>query len=744
MFKFKLKHKFGNLSIKNKITILVSLIFFAAFIINVLYFPAHEEKQITEFIQNKAQNTMKILSSTVSLALGEQNYEYANELFSILRNDSSIVYIGLLDESGSVISIASSQNVKLPTLKAFNSNTFFEENNIIHTSRKIHMDEGIDVYLVTGFSVAERDLKISKVWQLALWLDIVILILAILFYFYLNRLITKPLIKFVKTIKHVAQTNDYRYVMEVKNSDEIGMLTEAFNILNSKVYSQTEKLRLQANFVQQNPAPVFRAKYDGTIIRANPAAESIFNEDLSGKSIYSLFTNIENPVVNSISITKHFQFVEQIEDKHFLFTAKRDEETESLYFYGSDVSEQIRYETELKKHQLHLEQLVEERTVELRESEEKFRNLADNSPNMIFIVQNEKVVYANKLCEEITGYSKEEFYSKDFEFKVLIEPEYWSSIIENFEKHIEGKEVQPLDYAIRTKTGGRIESILNTKLINYGGKVAILGIVTDITERKQAEEALKESEEYLRELNATKDKFFSIISHDLRAPFQALLSISDFFVNDIDNMTKQEIIDFASDLNQSAESLYELLNNLLDWSRIQTGKMKYEPRNVHLKRAIDKVIRLLTANAHNKRISITTKITNDLIVYTDRNMLHSLVQNLISNAIKFTNEGGEVKVMTHIKNNIVEIVVADNGVGMDENTVGKLFRIDTQVTSLGTKNEKGTGLGLILCKELVEKCGGKIWVESEPGKGTAFHFTLNKLNGTHSVGKLQDKLTDLV
>ena len=254
----------------------------------------------------------------------------------------------------------------------------------------------------------------------------------------------------------------------------------------------------------------------------------------------------------------------------------------------------------------------------------------------------------------------------------------------------------------------------------------------------------KESEEYLRELNATKDKFFSIISHDLRAPFQALLSISDFFVNDIDNMTKQEIIDFASDLNQSAESLYELLNNLLDWSRIQTGKMKYEPRNVHLKRAIDKVIRLLTANAHNKRISITTKITNDLIVYTDRNMLHSLVQNLISNAIKFTNEGGEVKVMTHIKNNIVEIVVADNGVGMDENTVGKLFRIDTQVTSLGTKNEKGTGLGLILCKELVEKCGGKIWVESEPGKGTAFHFTLNKLNGTHSVGKLQDKLTDLV
>lgn len=856
---FKLKYKFRNLSIKNRTTIFVALIFSVVVVINIFFFSAHEEKQITEFMQSKAQNTMKILSSTISLALDEQNYKYADNLFSILRNDSSIVYIGLLDESGSIISVSYVQNIKLPQLNTFSSNTFFEENNILHTSRKIRLDEGIEGYLVIGFSVAERDLQISKVWQLGLWVNIGILFLTILFYLYLNRLITKPLINFVENIRNITKTQDYSKVIEVTNSDEIGMLKDAFNTLNSKVYKQTEellnsraqlnailetigegvitinehgniilanqecidifgykreeligknltmlipekyrskhieslnnyvktgntriigkrvelegirsdktifplelkivetkigikqfftgsirditnrklaeeRLRQQAILVKQNPAPVFRAKYDGTVITANPAAEEIFHEDLIGKSIYSLFTTIENPVVNSISKTKPIQLIEQIGSKNFLFTVKKDEETKSLYFFGSDISDQIRNEGELKKKQLHLEQLIEKKTEQLRESEEHFRGLFENSTIGIYRSTSEgKSIMSNPKLLELMGFSSTEELQNANMYDIYINPaerDKFKNLVEQDGTvyGIESEWKRPDGTRIFVQESARVVKDKNGKVLYYEGTVE------DITERKIAEEALKESEKHLRELIATKDKFFSIISHDLRAPFQALLSISDFFANDIDNMTKQEIIDFASDLNQSAENLYELLNNLLDWSRVQAGKMKYEPREIHLKKSIDKVIHMLTANAHNKHISLTSNISEDLIVYVDKNMLNSVVQNLVSNAIKFTNKGGEIKVMTDVNDEFAEVAIADNGVGMDKDTLEKLFRLDTRVTSPGTKNERGTGLGLILCKELIEKCGGKIWVESELNKGSTFHFTLKRLNVFH-------------
>jgi PAS domain S-box-containing protein len=872
MFKLKLKYKFRNLSIKNKITILIAIIFFAVFIVNVSYFPAHEEEQITEFIQSKAQNTMQILSSTVSLALGEQNYEYANNLFSILRIDSSIVYVGLLDESGSVINVSSAQDIKLPALNTFTSNTFFEENNILHTSGKIQIDEGIDGYLVTGFSVAERDQQISKVWLLGLWVNIGILLLTILFYLYLNRLITKPLIKFAKTIKHIAQVKDYTQVIEAKNTDEIGMLVQAFNTLNSKVYSQTEELKKHQLHLEQlveekteklkESEEHFRGLFENSTIgiyRSTPEGKSIMsNPKLLELMGFSSFEELQKANMYDIyvDLAERDKFKDLVEKNGTVYGIesawKRPDGTriyvqESARVVKDDNGKVLFYEGTV-------EDITDRKIAEeaLYESEERLRTTISSMDDMLFVLDKNGIfinyhipsnqdtyappeVFLGKSYREIlpqyiveqfdeainnalkTGSVQQVIYSLNinrklcwYDAKISLrrdnEGNYAgiTAVIRDITKNKEAEE-QILfqanllsnveDSVIATDLKGKIiywnigsekilgfiedemlgESLLklypdpDPKLMQSdginvirGGKftrgwkgkskdgsmvwldvkpsalkninnktIGFLLVSKDITEQKKADDAIKESERRLRELNATKDKFFSIISHDLRSPFQALLSISDFFANDIENMTKQEIIDFASNLNQSAECLYELLNNLLDWSRVQTGKMKIEPKEIHLKRAIDKVVHLLTANAHSKRISLTTKIREDLIVYADQNMLHSVVQNLVSNAIKFTKEGGEIKVISDAKGEYTEVAIADNGVGMDNTTLEKLFRLDTQVTSPGTNNEKGTGLGLILCKELIEKCGGKIWVESKLNRGTTFHFTLKKENGFH-------------
>jgi ligand-binding sensor domain-containing protein/signal transduction histidine kinase len=250
------------------------------------------------------------------------------------------------------------------------------------------------------------------------------------------------------------------------------------------------------------------------------------------------------------------------------------------------------------------------------------------------------------------------------------------------------------------------------------------------------ETQVQERTRELIEANATKDKFFSIISHDLRSPFQGLLALSDFLASNIDDYDKDDIRDMATDLNKSSNILFDLLNNLLEWSRIQTQNLKTESEELNLSETVARVIKLLSINAYDKKILLTSDIDVELIVLADPNMINSVIQNLIANAIKFTNEGGEIRITAVKKNDFTEVSVSDSGLGMGEDTIKKLFRIDTKITTPGTKNERGTGLGLILCKELLEKNGGCIRVESEVGKGTTFYFTVRNAAAYEKVSLL--------
>ena len=249
-------------------------------------------------------------------------------------------------------------------------------------------------------------------------------------------------------------------------------------------------------------------------------------------------------------------------------------------------------------------------------------------------------------------------------------------------------------------------------------------------ERKQSEQALIKSEVELRELNATKDKLFSIIAHDLRSPFNNILGFSELLIENSNNYEAEETEKFLGFINLSAKNTLVLLDNLLNWAKSQTGQVKFKPEKLVLSSIVFETIELSKIIAIGKDISISQNKLDDTEVYADKDMLKTLLRNLISNAIKFTNPGGNISVSAKKEQSQVEIAVSDNGVGMNEETINKLFSIETNNTSIGTADEKGSGLGLILCKELVEKQGGKIWVESELGKGSIFKFILpmNKIH----------------
>jgi signal transduction histidine kinase len=248
----------------------------------------------------------------------------------------------------------------------------------------------------------------------------------------------------------------------------------------------------------------------------------------------------------------------------------------------------------------------------------------------------------------------------------------------------------------------------------------------EIKERKRAEQSLKENEKQLRELNSTKDKFFSIIAHDLKSPFNSLLGFTDLFLENYDSFDDEERKLIIESLNNSSKKTYLLLENLLTWSCSQTGSIEFSPEEIQIKTLIHEVISLSQPAAENKSIGLFDKTDADIFVYADKNMLQTVFRNLITNAIKFTRKEGIVIISANKPNKqgFVEISVSDTGIGIPDTIIDDLFLIDKNISTPGTEKEQGTGLGLILCKEFVEKQGGEISVESEIGKGSKIIFTL--------------------
>ncbi len=302
------------------------------------------------------------------------------------------------------------------------------------------------------------------------------------------------------------------------------------------------------------------------------------------------------------------------------------------------------------------------------------------------------------------------------------------------------------DIIMKTQKAGKFEEsgfakgrymifdVYKAPIFDEAGKmIGTVGTARDVTREKDVEKKIRKYTEEHKELNNSKDKFFSIVSHDLKGPFNAILGFSDILTREWDDFTDDERQHFVRNIHSSAQNTFKLLENLLAWSLAQTGRQNFNPFPVDLSVVTNDMVILLRDQAERKQIKMFTAVNFGTVVLADEQMVRTVIRNLISNAIKFTPNGGQIRVFAeNIKDEaeqreMIKICVTDTGIGIPRENLDKLFRIDQQVRTSGTANEKGTGLGLILCKELTDKHGGKIWAESEVGKGSKFCVSLPKI-----------------
>jgi len=263
-------------------------------------------------------------------------------------------------------------------------------------------------------------------------------------------------------------------------------------------------------------------------------------------------------------------------------------------------------------------------------------------------------------------------------------------------------------------------------LKNSMGEIyGILGTSMNVTERTEAVKEIKLKNEELQRLNNEKDKFFSIVAHDLRSPFNSFLGLTQIIAEDLHRLSITEVQSIAETMTKSATNLYRLLENLLEWAQMQQGLIPFIPEVIQLNMIVDESIEMIQESAKLKGIEINTDIPEGLKVFADSKIIQTVIRNLVSNAIKFTPKGGKVSLLAKdTKENRVEISIHDTGIGMNQTMIDNLFRLDVKTNRSGTDGEPSAGLGLLLCKEFIEKHDGKISVESEIGKGSTFIFTI--------------------
>lgn len=356
--------------------------------------------------------------------------------------------------------------------------------------------------------------------------------------------------------------------------------------------------------------------------------------------------------------------------------------------------------------------------------------LIKNSFDMIVLLDAQGVQhYVSESCEKILGYKQEELIGLSI-IDNKIHPEDQKTTKIDFIKILKNKTNAGTQYRHLHKNGSWVYLEANgTNQLENPAIKSIVVNVRDITNQKIGEQIIKENEQHLKELNATKDKLFSIIAHDLRSPFNSILGFSELLIQNTNEYDAEKSKKYLEIINSSVKNTLILLDNLLHWAKTQTGKISYNPKRTNLAPIINEIFGIFNSISKNKNISITYIPTGEIEIYSDLNMLKVVLRNLISNAIKFTNINGKIEIIAKQNKDLTEITISDNGIGMDCETISKLFKIDPTVITNGTANEKGSGLGLILCKEFIEKQNGKIWAESEVGKGSDFKFTL-PLNDT--------------
>jgi PAS domain S-box-containing protein len=354
----------------------------------------------------------------------------------------------------------------------------------------------------------------------------------------------------------------------------------------------------------------------------------------------------------------------------------------------------------------------------LKDKEESYRTLAENLPELIIrLDKNFRCIYTNNALSKFTKLNSQHFLGKAL-FAMGLPNYFEQALTETLLSAQRDKSLKEtkLDIILDHKSYFFAIQIVPEYLSDNEIETYLI-ICYDITQ-------LKNTENHLQEINATKDKFFSIIAHDLKNPFNALIGFSELIYKNTEKYSTERIQQLAIRMNTSAKQAFNLLENLLSWSRIQTGNLVPKIQTLHAVDILTETHQLFLASADAKNITINLNYRELIYVNADRQMLNTVLRNLITNAIKFTHPNGKIELKLDVKNQEVLFSITDNGIGIEKGYVDEIFKIENRYSKPGTADEKGTGLGLILAKEFIELHQGKIWVESEINQGTTFYFTL--------------------
>jgi len=360
---------------------------------------------------------------------------------------------------------------------------------------------------------------------------------------------------------------------------------------------------------------------------------------------------------------------------------------------------------------------------ERKQKQEEYETIIHTAMDGFWLTDVEgRLLDVNEAYSQLTEYQREELLNMNISDLDANEKK------DDISKHIQ-RVIETGYDRFETKHKCKCNKLIDVEIsVNYtdiaGGR--LVAFIRDITERKLIELQLQKYSEDLKASNAAKDKFFSIITHDLKSPFNTIIGFSDLLLEQVKSKDYKDISKYADYIQNSSQRAMDLLQNLMDWSRSQTGRIEYNPEQFEIIELINETILLLTPTAAQKSILITKSLPQRAGIYADKNMISTILRNLISNAVKFTYPNGEITISAKEDQNTMKISVTDTGIGIPADSIHKLFHIENAYSNVGTQNEKGTGLGLILSNEFIKKHGGEIWVESVEGEGSTFSFTIQK------------------
>ena len=342
-------------------------------------------------------------------------------------------------------------------------------------------------------------------------------------------------------------------------------------------------------------------------------------------------------------------------------------------------------------------------------------------------LKDRSVIYSDNLSV-ITGFSQAEIQKKPEGILSAIYEEDYPAVIRSYHDFISDPTRENIRIIYRIERKDKkiiwVKEVIVLERNKSGKPKKGKGVISDVSDLMKADEALLTTIENLKKQNASKDKFISMLSHDLRAPFTSILGFSEILINE-EELSSREKLEYLSYIHESSQNQLQLVNYLLDWSRLQTGRIKFEPQRLHAQSIVFNCVSSLTGNAIRKSIDIKVNINDKIYIQADERLLTQAITNLLSNSIKFSPSGKTIEIKADIFNDEqVEFIIKDEGIGITDENKMKLFKFEKMFSTEGTKGEKGTGLGLSLVKEIVEKHKGNIWFYSEYEKGSEFHFTI--------------------